>query len=209
MWCKPCVLDWRRHFLWWSLIDLNEIGPTDLLRLLSNVLEKVRAGSSQWIFELLNHLISLLLYDFCVPSKWGGLLVLGALLIHDGRRVDVQIVVLGAHQVLVPFKLCIRRGQVTYIWLNSRWWWIGLVFGPVIVTWRCKVATLRPERSCYVLSHWGAHHHWVIVRGRVVVYLRRWLMLVTNSVRWAVPVTFWTQGVSDHLICGQESIFVD
>ena len=124
-----------------------------MLRLLSNVLEKVRAGSSQWIFELLNHLISLLLYDFCVPSKWGGLLVLGALLIHDGRRVDVQIVVLGAHQVLVPFKLCIRRGQVTYIWLNSRWWWIGLVFGPVIVTWRCKVATLRPERSCYVLSH--------------------------------------------------------
>ena len=97
---KASILDGRRLLLWRRLIDLNEGGASDLVRLIFDnmrrkvdVLEQLRPGS-QRISQLIHHLTSLLLDNPRIASEWCGLLVFGALLIDKSRRVDIQIVVL-------------------------------------------------------------------------------------------------------------------
>ena len=42
---ETSILDRGRHFLRWCLVNLNKIGPSDLIRLLSNALDHIRASS--------------------------------------------------------------------------------------------------------------------------------------------------------------------
>ena len=90
---EASILDGRGLLLWRRLVDLNEGGASDLVRLVFDVLEQLRP-SSQRISQLFHHLTPLLLDDARIASEWCGLLVFGALLIDKSRRVDIQIVVL-------------------------------------------------------------------------------------------------------------------
>ena len=80
--------NWRGLLLWRWLVDLDELGPADLIGLLLNALEHVWAGS-QRVLQLLNHLASLLLNDPRIPGVRRWLLIFRALLVVHCRRVDI------------------------------------------------------------------------------------------------------------------------
>ena len=77
---ETCIKSGRRLLLWGDLVDLNKVGTTDLIRLLTNAFDHIRARS-QRVFEFLKHLVSLLLNDVLVSSERGRLRVLHAVVI--------------------------------------------------------------------------------------------------------------------------------
>ena len=149
---KSSIYNRWRLLLGRCLVDLNKLRPSHLIRLLPNALEHVWT-SCQRVLKLFNHLVSLLLNDPRIPCERRWLLVLRALLVVHCRRVDIQIVVLRAHQVFVPFKLGIRRGQIAYVRFCCSGWGVRLVPRPVVVVRHSEIASLWAKSPCDILSH--------------------------------------------------------
>ena len=66
------------------------------------------------IFQLLNHVISLLSNNASIAERSRDFVSHMALWLLQRCRINLEVIVLGLHKILVPFKLGISRIKVIY-----------------------------------------------------------------------------------------------